>query len=207
MPYAACPACVIQTSKPSDLDNLANAASSRGDFRGEEKLFRQSLTLRQKYLKKNDAKVISSMEMVAVACREGGKYKYAEALYNQALALWRTVPQSIVVDQDHDLIADNREGLAIVLTDAGQLGRAADIYKQVVARRQQTQGPKDGSVAMSMRAYAAVLAKLNKVKEAKSLAEEADKIMPNLCGTPALNEKGNGGMPPPPMRIPNQLSK
>jgi tetratricopeptide (TPR) repeat protein len=192
------PGLCYSDKQAADLENKANDASGRGDFKSEEQLTRQALLVRQKQLKKNDPKVICNLEMVAVACREGKKYREAETLYNQALALWRTAPAAVVVTKDHDNIADNREGLAIVYTDAGQYSKAAAIYKEVVARREKTQGPKDGSVAISMRAYAEVLAKLNKISEARALAAQADKIMPNLCGTPALN---NGGkpLPPPPM--------
>ena len=193
------PAWSYSDKQAAELDNQANAASGRGDFAREEKLFRQALQMRRKQLKKNDARVIASLEMVAVACREGKKYKEAEAIYNQALRLWQTAPAATVVDKDHDNIADNREGLAIVYIDAGQYSKAAAIYKEVIARREKTQGPKDGSVAMSMRAYAAVLVKLKKVSEAQKLAAQADKIMPSMCGNPGLNSGSGKVMPPPPM--------
>jgi tetratricopeptide (TPR) repeat protein len=186
----------------ASLDATANKAALKGDYKAEEKYYRQALTVRQKCLKKTDARVIKNMEILAVACREEKKYAEAETLYDQALSLWRSAAPPAVPDKEHDAIADNREGLAIVLTDAGKFSRAADMYKQAVAHREQTLGPKDLGLALSLRAYAEVLAKLNRITEAKAAVSKADKIMPPLCGNPALAGPNGSKLPPPPMLIP-----
>jgi len=139
------------------------------------------------------ADFINRIEAKAVACRERKLYRQAEAMYDRALALWKSSPALVNRDKEHDVIADNREGLAIVLTESGDYKRAAEVYKQVVAHREKMQGPKDVSVSISMRGYAEVLTKLNRTAEANALYEKADKIMPNMCGTPALNSAA----PPP----------
>ena len=130
---------------------------------------------------------INKIEAKAVSCRERKQYKQAEVLYNRALALWNGAPALIAKDKQHDVIADNREGLAIVLMEAGDYKRAAEVYKKLVAHREKVLGPKDVSVSISMRGYAEALDKLNRKAEANAMYEKADKIMPNMCGTPALN--------------------
>ncbi|MBS1988872.1 MAG: tetratricopeptide repeat protein [Cyanobacteria bacterium SZAS LIN-3] len=187
---SAGPGLASQTEQDAiDLDNRGENASGEGKFVDEQSYYGQSLAIRQKLYKINDPRVIYSIETLAVACREGKKYKQAEALYNQALARWKSSPQAVASNKVRDVIADNREGLAIVLTESGDLKRAAELYKEVLAQREQKHGPNDPGLAISLRGYADVLNKLHRNAEANTMSERADRIMPSMCGTPAQNDK------------------
>jgi len=90
-----------------------------------------------------------------------GEYERAEAMFRQALEIWRRLPEANV-----ESILATLNNLGVTLQEADKLPEAEQVSRDNLARTIQAHGEEDSAVATALHNLASVLFKQGKLKEA-----------------------------------------
>jgi tetratricopeptide (TPR) repeat protein len=135
----------------------ALAHEHSGDAHGAEAFFKRAVAL-----SKGQAGPERRQSLLGLAglLREQRRYREAEPLYREGLALWERVP-----GRDEELAA-HLHNLSVTLFNSGQPAEAEPIVKRALALKQELYGPESPEVAFALEGVVATLNAQQKWDEA-----------------------------------------
>jgi len=116
-------------------------------------------------------------EVVGLTYWDLGEFTKSEAMYRDALDIWRKV-----YGKEHRKIADSLYGLGVALESQEKVAESEDVYRQALAMRRKVLGNESEEVGDSLRRLAAILYNHGKRAEVEGLLREALAIRKKLYG-------------------------
>jgi len=159
------------------LDRECDDAYGKARYADAERLARQSLEVRLRWLGAGHPDTATSYNNLAEVLRTQGKLGEAEALHRRALAVWLTA-----VGEVHPDTATSYNNLAEVLRAQGKLGEAEDLQRRALAITLKAVGADHSDTAISYNNLAAVLHDQGKLGEAEKLYRRALPILLKVVG-------------------------
>ena len=141
--------------------------------------------------------VATSLNNLAVVCRDQGKYAEAEPLFRRALAILEKA-----LGPEHPDVATSLNNLAGLYEDQGKYAEAEPLYRRALAIREKALGPEHPDVATSLNNLAELYRAQSKYAEAEPLYRRALAIWEKAFGARAprrghLAEQSGGVVPGP----------
>ena len=127
--------------------NLALAVHEQGRYTEAESLYNDALRQIRAFWRGDHAMMSSYLDSLARLYIDLTRYREAETLIRQALALRRS---GIGKGSDEAQVADSLNLLGIVLRESGRLDAAEDAHKESLEIRQHLWGPLQNDVAIAM---------------------------------------------------------
>jgi serine/threonine protein kinase/Flp pilus assembly protein TadD len=149
------------------MAGLASSLRSSGEFVESEALHRQVLALHSKYLGGAHVEVAMAYNDLGRVIQDQGRLDEAEALYLEALSRY---------PQDHRWRTATLRNLATVYEARGELVKAANAHRELLASDVATFGMDHDRVAMSEALLGGVLVRLNNNEEAEPMLRHASSI-------------------------------
>ena len=148
----------------SILNIAAEYNQSRGEFKSAMKMGRESVRIRQQFLKIEHPDTLHSMNNLAVVLNTQGKYDEAEKLHRQTLQL-----REKVLDKEHPNTLDSMNNLALVLNTQGKYDGAEKLHRHTLQLRENVLDKEHPDTLQSMNNLGLVLKRQRKNDEAISL--------------------------------------
>jgi eukaryotic-like serine/threonine-protein kinase len=155
------------------LNDLAMVQLDRGDLRGAEASFRESLDIRTKLLPPGHPALAMARNNLALALWYQGDLAGAEGIYRQALEMDR----KLYHDGSPDTAA-TLNNLALVLRDHGDFTAAEALQRESLAMIEKTVGKEDPHVANARNNLAVLLRRHGATAADPELLREALKLNP-----------------------------
>ncbi|HKX56966.1 MAG TPA: tetratricopeptide repeat protein, partial [Xanthomonadales bacterium] len=152
------------------LAGLASSLRSGGQFVESEALHRQVLALHSKNLGDAHVEVAMAYNDLGRVIQDQGRLDEAEALYLEALKRY---------PQDHRWRTATLRNLATVYEARGELVKAADAHRELLASDVASYGMDHDRVALSEALLGGVLVRLNRTEEAEPMLLHASSIFEN----------------------------
>ena len=144
------------------LNNLGSASLRQQQYAQAEQLFRESLSLSTAAGHSPEMAVV--LNNIALLCKLQNRLPEAAALYLQAIEVWRGQPGNARRE-----VAIAFHNLASLESDLGANNRAEEHFKEALAIAARTFPPEHPSRTTMLTAYANLLMKLGRKREAKQL--------------------------------------
>lgn len=164
----------LDTSNPLKIHAAAGAASEAGRFREAEGLYRQAISVAESQMGASHPHVAKMAISLVDMYENQGRYDEARQLCERVIG--RIDPAEVAVANDRTL-----SRLKDLCRRAGQLHKAAELYREAMAYRRQVFGNVHGKVAACIAGLAETYRDLGNVAKARSLllraismAEEAE---------------------------------
>ena len=152
------------------LETVGKVYRSLGESRRAAELLRESLAVSERLGTGGPAEA-STLNELAEALREDGRFEDAEPLYRRALAIREQAFGPRSVETAHSL-----NNLALLLRARGQTDEAATKFADAVAIWKQTLGPRDPQVAVGLSNQSLIARDLGKFEDSERLVREALEI-------------------------------
>lgn len=143
------------------LLNLGSVYRAEHASTQAERMFRESLAIRERNLASGDRDIAFAANNLGVLLRDVGRWDEAEPQLLRALSIWQAA-----LPPNHPLIAAALNNLGVLYTNLGRLDEAERDLSCAVVIASATLPPDHPNLAAYMRSYAFLLRKLNRKKEA-----------------------------------------
>jgi serine/threonine protein kinase/tetratricopeptide (TPR) repeat protein len=161
------------------LHTLGQVYRLLGQSRLAENLLRQAVAIRTKEFGRNHPDVAASLDNLALALQEQGKFVEAERMHREALLIRRTL-----LGEAHPDVAASLNNLGLVLWKEGKFVEAEAIQRQALALKKKVFGDEHPDVAVSINNIALDLEGEGKLSEAEGTQREALRMRRKLLGDP-----------------------
>lgn len=147
----------------ASLNNLATLHYAQGHYTMAEPLYQRSLQILEKALGPDHPHVAANLNNLAELYQEQGQYAKAEPLYQRSLKIWEKA-----LGPDHPHVAVSLNNLAVLYYNQKQYAKAEPLFQRSLKIWEKTLGPDHPDVANALEAYADLLNKMGRIKEAES---------------------------------------
>jgi tetratricopeptide (TPR) repeat protein len=155
----------------ASLNNLATLYYAEGHYTMAEPLYQRSLHILEKTLGPDHPHVAANLNNLAELYQEQGQYAKAEPLYQRSLQIWEKS-----VGPDHPHVAICLNNLAALYYNQKQYAKAEPLFQRSLKIWEKTLGPDHPDVANALEAYADLLDKIGRFKEAASKRARGEAI-------------------------------
>ncbi|SOD42527.1 tetratricopeptide repeat protein [Nitrosovibrio sp. Nv4] len=155
----------------ASLNNLATLHYAQGHYAMAEPLYQRSLKILEKALGPDHPHVAANLNNLAELYQEQGQYAKAEPLYRRSLKIWEKT-----LGPDHPHVAVSLNNLAALYYNQQQYAKAEPLFQRSLKIWEKTLGPDHPDVANALEAYADLLSKMGRAKEAASLHARGEVI-------------------------------
>ncbi len=152
----------------ADMNNLAIALRTQGDFPGARVLQEKVLEIRRRVLGEEHPDTLSSMNNLASTFSMQGDLPGARVLQEKVLEVRRRV-----LDEEHPGMLASMNNLALTLKDQGDLPGARVLQEKVLEIRRRVQGEEHPDTLASMNNLALTLWQMNEYLPALQLMQTA----------------------------------
>ncbi|KID85971.1 kinesin light chain [Metarhizium guizhouense ARSEF 977] len=159
------------------LFNVAESYSLLGQYQKAERMYRQTLQLKEKVLGKEHPSTLSSMNNLALVLSYLGKYEEAKQMHRQTLQL-----KEKVLGKEHPDTLDSMNNLALVLSYLGKYEETEQMHRQTLQLREKVLGKEHPSTLTSMMNVANTLKDLGKYEEAKQMHRQTLQLKEKVLG-------------------------
>ncbi|KAK4466236.1 kinesin light chain [Cladorrhinum samala] len=149
----------------------------RGQVADAEKLQREGVDLREKFLGHDDEKTLASMGNLALIYKDLGRWKEAESLQSRALKV-----EKRVLGEEHPDTLTSMSNLASTYSDLGRWEEAESLESQVLEARKRVLGEEHPDTLTSMNNLALTYKDLGRWKEAESLQSQVLEARKRVLG-------------------------
>jgi tetratricopeptide (TPR) repeat protein len=152
------------------MDKGLQAAQRRQEAEAE-KWYVEALRYMESLGDPGDARLLSTLNTLAVFYHTQGRLAEAEPLYQKVL---KTLQQ--IVGPEHPNLATTMNNLAVLYEAQNDYATAEPLYRRALAILEQALGPEHANVAAALDNYADLLRKAQRPEEAQLLEERARAI-------------------------------
>ncbi|KAI3326449.1 kinesin light chain 1 [Xylariaceae sp. AK1471] len=168
----------IKTGGYTDLlHNIAESCLILVKYSEAERLYRQTLRLREEVLGREHPSTLSSMNNLAMVLRSQGKYEEAEKMHRQTLNL-----REEVLGREHPFTLNSMNNLALILEKKGKYEEAEKIHRQTLNLREEVLGREHPFTLTSMNGLAVVLDSQGKYEEAEKIYRQTLRLRDEVLG-------------------------
>ena len=169
--------CTDQTALGNILFNVGEGNYRLGKYLVAEKLYRQTLELKEKVLGREHPDTLSSMNNLAMVLEKQGNYIEAEEIHRQKLEL-----KEKVLAREHPSTLGSMNNLATVLGQQEKYIEAEEIYRQTLELKEKVLGREHPSTLASMNNLATVLGQQEKYIEAEEIYRQTLELQEKVLG-------------------------
>ena len=148
-----------------------------GKHKESEKVYRQTLELKEKVLGREHPDTLNSMNNLAVVIGNQGKYKEAEQICRQTLEL-----KEKVMGRKHPDTLTSMNNLASELANQGKYKEAEQICRQTLELMEEVLGREGHDTLISMNNLATVIGNQGKYGEAEQIYRQTLELMEKVLG-------------------------
>ncbi|MEP0846404.1 MAG: serine/threonine protein kinase [Phycisphaerae bacterium] len=152
----------------SAIENLGGVRLTRGDRRGAEELFQETLNLRRSLLPPDHPDIAQTLMKLAAAQRGTGDSVVVETLYREALAIRRHA-----LGPAHAQTISALSALAGFVERAGRSADAVPLYRELLSAQREAAGHHDPDVIECGLKLAGLLRETGELDEAEALYRDA----------------------------------
>ena len=183
-------ALAVQTAFAQESNwEKANAAGMEtyleGCYAAAERHWTAALKEAEKF-GKQDPRLATSLNNLALLYRAQGKYAQAEPLYKRSLAI-----REKALGPEHPDLALNLNYLALLYETQGKYAEAEPLYKRSLAIKEKALGPEHPNLAAMLGNYAIFLRKMDRDAEAEELEARARMILGRRSTFGFIRENGH----------------
>ncbi|SFO36981.1 tetratricopeptide repeat protein [Nitrosospira briensis] len=147
----------------ASLNNLATLHYAQGHYAMAEPLYQRSLQILEKVLGPDHPHVAANLNNLAELYQEQGQYGKAEPLYQRSLKIWEKA-----LGPEHPHVAVSLNNLAALYYNQQQYAKAEPLFQRSLKIWEKSLGPDHPDVANALKAYADLLDRMGRAKEAAS---------------------------------------
>ncbi|MBI4904634.1 MAG: serine/threonine protein kinase [Acidobacteria bacterium] len=148
----------------SFFNELARTKKELGDLHEAERLFREALGIRMKFLGPANQHTLTTKDGLATVLQAAGRHREAELLFNETVAAQRKL-----LGENHAATLQTMSGLAALYRAQNRLAESAALLGAVLDARRKTLGSEHPDTLRSMRDMAALYRDQKRFTEAQPL--------------------------------------
>ncbi|KAI1322280.1 hypothetical protein F5Y16DRAFT_413326 [Xylariaceae sp. FL0255] len=157
--------------------NIAQSYFTLGKYNEAERLYQQTLELKEEVLGREHPSILGSINNLAEVLRSQGKYEEAEKINREILRL-----REKVLGRKHPDTLASMNNLANVLDNQGKYEKAEKIHREALRLNEEVLSKEHPSTLASMNNLANVLDNQGKYEEAEKIHREALRLNEEVLG-------------------------